>query len=374
MIDFTPEEDQFRSSVARFVEREVAPVAAALDEGGEFPRDLFRRAGELGYFGLRYPESVGGSGAAFVTYLILAEELARGTMSLAAATAMQAMMGTDFVFRYGTPDHHQRLLGPALRGEKIGAFCLSEPNAGSDLARIETTARETPDGPRLNGHKMWVTNGTVADFFTIAASVDRSLGLKGLRFFLVERGAPGLTVGRKIPTLGLRAGELTELALEDCPAIPLGQGGVADLGKMLDQVRAMTGALALGLGRAALDEAARYAKQRICFERPIAKFQAIRHMLAQSAVDLEASRLLVYQAGRRIEKGQKCVREAAIAKLFASETANRIADTATRVLAGYGFAMEYSAQRYFRDSRFLLIGGGTSELLRDVIARDVLAD
>ncbi|MBI3097248.1 MAG: acyl-CoA dehydrogenase family protein [Planctomycetes bacterium] len=374
MIEFTPEEDQFRASVSRFVDREVAPAASALDERGEFPRDLFHRAGELGYFGLRYPESVGGSGAAFVTYLILAEELGRGSMSLAAAVAMQAMMGTDFVFRYGTPEHHRRLLGPALRGEKVGAFCLSEPNAGSDLARIETTARETADGWRLRGHKMWVTNGTVADFFTVAASIDRTQGLKGLRFFLLERGAAGLTVGRKIATVGLRAGELTELAIEDCAGVPLGQAGVADLGRMLDQVRTMTGALAVGLGRAALDEAIRYAKDRVCFERPIAKFQAIRHMLAQAAVDLEASRLLVIQAGRRIERGVKCGRESAIAKLFASETANRIADTATRVLAGYGFAMEYPAQRFFRDARFLLIGGGTSELLRDVIAKDVIGE
>ncbi|MBI2899924.1 MAG: acyl-CoA dehydrogenase family protein [Planctomycetes bacterium] len=374
MIELTPEESEFRATVARFVDREIAPVAAALDERGEFPRDLFRRIGELGWFGLRYPESAGGSGAGFVTYLVLAEELARGSMSVAASTAMQAMMGTDFVFRYGTPDHHARLLTPALRGEKIGAFCLSEPDAGSDLARISTAARESGGAWRVSGRKMWVTNGTVADFYTVAATTDRAQGLKGLRFFLVERDAPGLRVGRRIQTVGLRAGEVTDLALEECPAVPLGQGGVADLGKMLDQVRTMTGALSLGLGRAALDEAARYAKQRVCFEKPVAKFQAIRHMLAQSAADLEASRLLVYQAGRRIERGLKCGREAAIAKLLASETANRIADAATRVLAGYGFAMEYPAQRFFRDARFLLIGGGTSEILRDVIARDVLEE
>jgi butyryl-CoA dehydrogenase len=374
MIELTAEEEAFRATVARFVDREIAPAAASLDERGEFPRELFRRLGGLGWFGLRYPESAGGSGAGFVSYLVLVEELARGSMSLAAATAMQAMMATDFVFRYGTPDHHARLLGPALQGEKIGAFCLTEPGAGSDLGAIETTANQGADGWMLKGSKTWVTNGTLADFYTVAASIDRAQGLKALRFFLVERGAPGLAVGRRIPTLGLRAGDVTELALDGCPAAPLGQGGAKDLMKILDQVRVMTGALSVGLGRAALDEATRYARQRVCFGKPIAQFQAIQHHLANAAVDLEASRLLVYQAGRRIERGLSCSREAAAAKLFASEAANRIADRTTRVLAGAGFAMEGAAQRYFRDARFLLIGGGTSEILRNVIARDLLAE
>jgi len=378
VIEFTPEETAFRESVARFVDREVVPVAAGFDERGEFPSALFRRMGELGHFGLRYPESAGGTselalpgGAAFVTYLILAEELARGSLSLAADAAMQAMMGTDFVFRYGTPDHHERLLAPALRGEKIGAFCLSEPNAGSDLARIETIARQEGGGWRLTGRKMWVTHGTMAEFFTVAASIDREKGMKGIRFFLVEKGAAGLEIGRRISTLGLRAGDLTELSLDGTPAVALGQGGVEDLGKMLDQVRTMTGALAVGLGRAALAEATRYAKERVCFGKPISQFQAIQHRLAEGATELEAARLLVYQAGRRIERGLKCGREAAMAKLFASEAANRLADSATRVLAGYGFAMEFPVQRLFRDARFLLIGGGTSEILLNMIARDL---
>lgn len=372
VLELTPLEAEFRASVARFVDREIVPAAARIDESGGFPLELFRKIGELGCFGLRYPESVGGSGAGFVTYLLMAEELARGSMSLASATAMQAMMATDFVFRYGTPEQHRSLLGPALRGGKIGAFCLSEPDAGTDLARLQTTAKSEGGSWRLTGRKMWVTNGTVADFFTVAASIDRAQGLKGIRFFLVERGAPGLHVGRRIPLLGVAAGDVTELALEECPAVPLGEGGVSDLMKILEQIRTMTGALSVGLGRAALELAGRYAKERICFGKPVAAFQAIRHLLAQGAADLEASRLLVYQAGRRIERGLPCVREAAIAKLVASETANRLADTAMRVLAGYGFAMEYPAQRFYRDARFLLIGGGTSEILRDVIARDLL--
>jgi butyryl-CoA dehydrogenase len=374
MIEFSSEESTFRESVARFVAREVAPVAASIDEAAEFPRELFSKIGDQGYFGLRYPEAVGGSGAGFVSYLILAEELARGSMSVATATAMQAMMGTDFVFRYGTPEQHERLLKPAIRGEKIGAFCLSEPDAGSDLARISTTAKEAGGGWRLTGAKFWVTNGTLADFFTVAASVDRTKGLKGLRFFLVERGAPGLVVGRKIPMLGVRAGVTTELSLEDSPAAPLGDGGVADLGRMLDQVRTMTGALAVGLGRAAIADAVTYAKERVCFERPIAKLQSIQHLIADAAAQIEASRLLVTQAGRMIERGLKAGTAAATAKLVASEAANRAADAAMRVLGGAGFAMEHAVQRHFRDARFLLIGGGTSEILKNVIAKDVLGD
>ncbi|MBI2922366.1 MAG: acyl-CoA dehydrogenase family protein [Planctomycetes bacterium] len=374
MIDLTPDEVDFRASVARFVEEAIVPSAAALDERGDFPRELFRKIGRLEYFGLRYPESVGGSGAGFVTYCLMAEELARGSMSVAAMTAMQGMMATDFLFRHGTQDQHDRFLRPALRGEKIGAFCLTEPDAGSDLARIATAAKETPQGWRLGGSKFWVTNGTVADFFTVAATVDRSKGLKGLKFFLVERGAPGLVVGRKISTLGNRAGETTELSLDDTPAAKLGDAGLEDLGKILDQIRVMTGALSLGLARAALDEAVRYSKERVCFGQPIAKLQALRHMIAQSWADLEASRLAVYHAARRIERAEKCGPAAAAAKLVASEMANRVADAALRVLGGAGFAMEHAAQRYFRDARFLLIGGGTSEILRNVIAKDVLGD
>jgi benzylmalonyl-CoA dehydrogenase len=374
MIELLPEETEFRGTLARLVDAEIAPAATEMDARGEFPAAWFRRLAELGYLGLRYPESVGGGGAGFVLFLILCEELGRGSLSLAASVAMQGLMATDFVFRYGTADQHERLLRPALRGEKIGAFCLSEPNAGSDLGAIETTARRDGDRILLRGRKMWVTSGTVADFFTVAASIDRTQGVRGIRFFLVEKGAPGLVVGRRIDKLGVRASETTELALDDCPAVPLGDGGAADLGRILDQVRVMTGALAVGLSRAALDLAVRYARQRECFGRPIAKLQAIQHLIADSAVDLEAARLLVYQAGRRLERAVRGAGEAAIAKMFASEAANRIADRTSRVLGGYSFSTEFAAERYLRDARFLLIGGGTSEILRNVVAKEVLGE
>jgi butyryl-CoA dehydrogenase len=375
-VRFTEEESMFQRSVERFVAEKIKPVAAAIDREDSFPRKVFGELGDQGFLGLRYPERYGGSDANFVTYLLMIEELARGSLAVAAAAAMQSLMGTDFVFRCGTEEHRERLLVPAIRGEKVGAFAMSEPNAGSDLARMETVARPDGDGGwRITGRKMWVTNGTVADFFTVAANSDREQGLKGIRFFLVEKGNPGLTIGRKIPKLGTLGCDINELALEDCLVdrnCQLGERGLPDMKMILDQIRVMTGALSVGLSRAALEFAVQYSKQRVCFNQPIAKFQAIQHKIAGAVVDLEASRALVYGAGRMLEAGQACFTEACVAKLFASEAANRIADAATRIAAGYGFATEFPAERFYRDARFLLIGGGTSELLLNLIAKSAL--
>ena len=201
------EQERFRKSVRDFVEREVAPVAAQLDERGEFPMALFRRCGALGYFGLRYPAAAGGMGADFTTFCLMAEEIARGSLSLAAAAAMQCLMGTDFVYRFGTDDHKTRLLAPALRGEKIGTIAMTEPDFGSDLGGITTRAVKEGEGWVLDGRKMWITSATVADFFTVAAKTDPTAGFKGIDMFLVEREMPGLTVGKRIEKMGVRASE-----------------------------------------------------------------------------------------------------------------------------------------------------------------------
>ena len=215
-MDFQLSEEQelFRKSVRDFVGREVAPVAAVLDERGEFPMALFRRCGELGYFGLRYPEAVGGMGADFTTFCLMAEEIARGSLSLAAAVSMQCLMGTDFVYRFGTDDHKTRLLASALRGEKIGTIAMTEPDFGSDLGGITTRAVKDGDGWVLTGRKMWITSATVADFFTVAAKTGPEAGFKGIDMFLVEREMPGLTVGKRIEKMGVRASETSELILE----------------------------------------------------------------------------------------------------------------------------------------------------------------
>jgi butyryl-CoA dehydrogenase len=370
------EQELFRKSVRGFVEKEVAPMAAELDEQGEFPMALFRRCGQLGYFGLRYPEAVGGLGADFTTFCLMAEEMARGSLSLAAAVSMQCLMGTDFVYRFGTDDHKTLLLAPALRGEKIGTIAMTEPDFGSDLGGITTRAVRADDGWILTGRKMWITSATVADFFSVAAKTDPQAGFKGIDMFLVEKGMPGLSVGKRIEKMGVRASETSELILENVrvPAANLlgRQGtGFKSLGAILAEIRTMTGALALGLAQAALEASMRYSHERVQFGKPIAAYQAIAHKIAEMGTQLEAARGLVYRAAWQIDAGQPDMKLAAMAKLFAAEMANKAADECTRIFGSYGFAMEYEAQRYFRDARFLLYGGGTSEILRGIIAKEL---
>ncbi|MCL6639820.1 MAG: acyl-CoA dehydrogenase family protein [Candidatus Rokubacteria bacterium] len=376
MIRFTPEQEEFRRTVARFVDAEVVPAAAEMDERAEFPRALFRRIGELGYFGLRYPEKYGGADADMVTYCLFAEELGRGSMSLAAAAAMQSLMGTFFIYRYGTEALRQRYLIPALRGELVTTFALTEPNAGSDVAGITTRAERRGDRWVLRGAKTWVTNAPVADVLTVAAKTSPERGLRNIALFLLDRAMPGIALGKKIEKIAVRASETGEIRLEDVevPAEHLlgGEtGGVEKIGGILAEIRIMTAALSVGLARAAYDAALAYARERQAFGRPIVEHQAIGFKLADMVTSLHAAALMTYQAAGALDAGRPVGREAAMAKLFASETAVRVTDEAARIFASYGLASEYPVQRYFRDARFLLPGGGTSEILRLVIGREL---
>ena len=377
MIAFTREQEIFRRSVARFVDAEVAPAAPAMDEQAEFPTALFRRVGELGYFGLRYPEAYGGSGSDMVTYCLLAEELARGSMSLAAAAAMQSLMGTYFIYRYGSEALRQRYLVPALRGDLVATFALTEPNAGSDLANLATRAERRDEGWVLKGTKTWVTNAPVADVLTVAAKTSGERGMKNIALFLLDRASMrGITLGKAIDKMSVRASVTGEILLDDVE-VPaehcLGgdTGGVEKVGTILSEIRVMTAALSVGLARAAYEAALGYARDRVTFGKPIVEHQAIGFKLADMLTSLHAAMLVTYQAAGAIDAGRPVTREAAMTKLFASETAVRVTDEAARILASYGLAMEYPVQRYFRDARFLLPGGGTSEILRLVIGRDL---
>jgi butyryl-CoA dehydrogenase len=377
MIAFTPEQDTFRRSVARFVDAEVVPAAAALDERGEFPAALFRRLGQLGYLGLRYPEAYGGAGADMVTYCLFAEELARGSLSLAAAAAMQSLMGTHFIYRYGSEDLRQRYLVPALRGDLVATFALTEPGAGSDLAGITTRAERRGAGWVLRGGKTWVTNAPVADVLTVAAKTSAERGLKNVALFLLDRNAMrGITLGKKIEKISVRASETGEILLDDVE-VPEGHllggesGGVEKIGTILSEIRVMTAALSLGLARAAYEAALGYSRARVAFGKPIGEHQAIGFKLADMLTSIHAATLMTYQAAARLDAGAAIIREAAMTKLFASEMAVKVTDEAARIFASYGLAMEYPVQRYFRDARFLLPGGGTSEILRLIIARDL---
>ena len=380
-MDFalSPQHEIFRRTVAEFVDKEVAPRVAEMEARGEWDTALFRRMGELGYFGLRYPEKYGGAGADSVMFTIFLEELARGYMSLAAAAMMQCLMGTNFIYRFGTEEQRERLLVPAIRGEKIGTIAMTEPGAGSDLGAITTRAVREGDSYILDGNKTWITSATRADFFTVAAKTnpDPKAGFKGIDMFLVEKGTPGLTVGKKLDKVGVVASETSELSLKEVrvPKENLFGGkegfGFAALREILNEIRVMTGALGLGLARAARDESIKYAQQRVAFGRNIGAFQAIQHKLADIETSIELSRLMVYYGAWMIDQKMPCNKEAAIAKYYATEAAVKAADDATRIFGAYGMAMEMSPQRFFRDARFLLYGGGTSEVLRNIIAKEM---
>ncbi len=372
-FELSQEQQAVRDTFARFCDEKIAPQAAAIDEAHEFPWELFREVGELGLFGMRYPEQDGGIGMDLNSFCLALTEIARGSMSLAGAVAMQSLMGTKFLHMLGNDDIRERLFAPALLGEKVGAICMTEPNAGSDLGSIATNAVKVDGGYRLNGQKMWVTSAPVADFFTVFAIVGEE---KALTIFLVEKDFEGLAVGRAIEKMGVRALPTSELALNDC-FVPDSHclsevgDGVKHLRKLLAEIRIITGAMAVGGGRGALNEAVAYAAERKQFGKPINRFQAIQLKLAEMATDLEAAEQLVHYAAWLKQNEKPCHKQAAMAKLFASEAAATVCDKAARVLASYGFAMEYPVQRHLRDIRFTLIGGGTSEILKLIIAKEL---
>jgi len=370
-FELSQEQQAVRDTFARFCDEKISPQAEAIDEAHEFPRELFREVGELGLFAMRYPEEDGGIGMDLNSFCLALTEIARGSMSLAGAVAMQSLMGTKFLHMLGNDDIRERLFAPALLGEKIGGICMTEPNAGSDLGGISTNAVKVDGGYRLNGQKMWVTSAPVADFFTVFATVGEE---KALTIFLVEKDFEGLAVGRAIEKMGVRALPTSELALNDCfvpdtHCLSEVGDGTKHLRKLLAEIRIITGAMAVGGGRGALNEAVQYAAERKQFGKPINRFQAIQLKLAEMATDLEAAEQLVHYAAWLKQNDKPCHQQSAMAKLFASEAAATVCDKAARVLASYGFAMEYPVQRHLRDIRFTLIGGGTSEILKLIIAK-----
>ena len=373
-FELTDQQKAIRDTFARFSDERIAPQAAALDEAHAFPRLLFKELADLGFFGMRYPEDAGGSGMALTEFCLALAEIARGSMSLAAAAAMQSLMGTKFLHMLGNPDIIERLFKPALRGEKIAAICMTEPNAGSDLNSIATTAKKVDGGYLLNGQKTWITSAPLADFFTVFAKAGEE---KKLTIFLVERSFKGLSVGREIHKMGVWALPTSEVSFDACfvpdsHRLSREEGdGEGHLRKTLAEIRIITGAMGLGIARAALDEAVRYSSERKQFGIPINRFQAIQLKLAEMATGLEAATHLVHYAAWLRDANLPHHKQAAMAKLFASETAAAICDQAARVLASYGYAMEYPVQRYLRDVRFLLIGGGTSEILKLIVAKEL---
>ena len=371
--ELTDIQKTIQQTFRNFAEKKVKPAAAKIDEEKKFPLDLFKQVGDLGFYGMRYPESAGGSGLDIVSYSLAVIEIAKGSLSLAAACTMQSLMGTYFLYRFGDDEIKQKYFSEALKGNKIGGICMTEPNAGSDLMGVKTIAKITEDGFILNGQKTWVTSAPVADFFTVLARTDNH---EQLSIFFVPANLKGVMVGKSIEKMGVRGSVTSEVGFVDV-YLPknylLGEigGGTKCLKEILAEIRIMTAALAIGVATAAYEEALEYAKTRIQFGKPIGKFQAIQMKFADMAVQLEMAKHYMLYAATLSDKNLPRHKESMIAKLYASEIANAICDEASRVLASYGYAVEYNIERYLRDARFTLIGGGTSEILKINIAKEL---
>lgn len=363
-----------RQIMARFVNEEVIPVAREVDEKGDFPFFLFKKLADMGILGIRYPKKVGGSNGNTTLFCIAMEELARGLLSLAATTAMQCLMATNGLYLYGTREMHEAYLRPALRGEKIGAFQLTEPEAGSDLSAVRTAATRVQDAWVVNGMKTWATSGPYGDFHTVLCQTDPAKKLKGLMFVFVPSDTPGFSHSKKFQTLGTRTSSLSEIYFNNCQ-VP-SEYMLGELGKglkvlltILAEIRIMTASLALGLHRAAMNDSIQYCKERSQFGKPIGKYQLIQAKIANMAVNQEAGHLMTYKVTHLIDNKIECLNEASMAKYFTVEAVCKACDEATRIFGAYGYSMEYDVQRYYRDNRFLLYGGGTHEVLQTTIAR-----
>jgi alkylation response protein AidB-like acyl-CoA dehydrogenase len=378
-VDFelTDEQRLIRDTVRELAQREFAPRAREVDETSTFPADNFRQLAELGLMGLPYPERYGGAGADTLSYALAVEEIAAACGSTALAYAAHVSLGAGPIYLFGSEAQKQKYLPPLASGQALGAFGLTEPHAGSDAGATRTVA-ELRDGMwHVKGQKMWITNGALAQtvVFTARASVDGQD--RGVTCFIVEKGTPGFTPGKDEPKMGLKGSVTSQLFFEDCH-IPdedrLGEvgRGLRQMLTVLDGGRISIGAMALGLGRAALEQAIAYAKQRVAFGHPIAQYQAIQWKLADVATELDAARLLLYRAAWLKDRGQPYAHQAAMCKLFASEAAERACFEAIQVHGGMGYSRELPVERLYRDNRLTEIGEGTSEIMRQVIARAIL--
>jgi alkylation response protein AidB-like acyl-CoA dehydrogenase len=369
---------QIVDTVRRFVEREVMPLASRYEHADEYPTPLVERMKELGLFGATIPPEYGGLGLDYGTYARVVEELCRGWMSLSGVLNTHLMFAYQLV-HHGTPSQRERWLPPMARGEERAGFCLTEPHAGSDTQNIRTTALRRGDRYVVNGAKMFITNAQTATVFSLVAKTDPAAvpAHKGISLFIAEKG-PGLTVGRHLDKLGYRGIETCEVVFEDYE-IPSGNllGGVEGIGLKqalsgLEVGRINIAARAVGVARAAFEDAIRYSQERRAFGKPICEHQAIQLKLADMATKIEAARLLTHRAADMKDRGERCDLEAGMAKLFASETCQEVALEAMRVLGGYGYVKEFRVERYYRDAPLMIIGEGTNEIQRLVIAKGLL--
>ncbi len=378
-FEYTEEQKHLRKSVREFAEAEIGPHVMEWDEAQIFPLEVIKKLGRLGYMGSVFPEEYGGAGLGYIEYSIIIEELSRVDGSVGIIVAAHTSLCCNHIYKAGTEEQRQRYLPKLATGEWLGCWSLTEPEAGSDAAGTRTAAVRQGDCWVLNGAKTFTTNAHYADVCVAMAVTDRGSAQHGISAFIIEKDTPGFRTGKKENKLGLRASATGEVIFNDCrlPASQLlgkqGEGFVDSL-KTLDGGRISIAALALGMAQGAYDAALQYSKVRQQFSRPISEFQAIQHKLVDMATDIDASRLLIYRAASMLDKGQRVTRESAMAKLFASEAAVRIANEAVQIHGGYGFIKDYPVEKFYRDVKLCTIGEGTSEIQRLVIARQLLKD
>jgi alkylation response protein AidB-like acyl-CoA dehydrogenase len=376
-FEYTPEQVQLRKAVREFAEAEIAPHVMEWDEAQTFPLDVIRKLGSLGYMGSIFPEDLGGAGLGYIEYSIIIEELSRVDGSVGIIVAAHTSLCSNHIHKMGTEEQKRKYVPKLATGEWIGCWSLTEPEAGSDAAGTRTTAVPDENGWTINGSKTFCTNAHYADVCVAMAVTDRAAAQHGISAFIVDKGLPGFRVGKKENKLGLRASATGEVIFEGF-RLPKEQllgkknDGFVDSLKVLDGGRVSIAALSIGMAQGAYDAALRYSKLRKQFGRPISEFQAIQHKLVDMAVDIDASRLLNYRAAWMLDHGKRVTRESAMAKLFASEAAVRIANEAVQIHGGYGFIKDYPVEKFYRDVKLCTIGEGTSEIQRLVIARQLL--
>jgi len=368
-----------RDMVRAFAESEIGPIAARLDETHEFPFDTVRKMAELGLLGMIVPEEYGGAGMDYLAYVIAIEELSRVCASHGVIASVNNSLVCYPILTYGTEEQKRTILVPLARGERLGAYCLTEPNAGSNAANQQTSAVEDGDAFVLNGTKLFVTNAGPADVLVVYAATDRAKGAKGITAFIVDADTPGVVKGKKERKLGLHASDTREIAFANARVPKTNVLGERDRGygvalATLGGGRIGIAAQALGIAQASLEAAVRYAGERVQFDRTIGEFDAIREMLANAAIEVDTARLLVYQAAWLRDRGRPHVKEASLAKWHASEAATRCANWAIQVHGGYGYMTDYRVERYWRDARICEIYEGTTEVQKMVVAAQVLKE
>lgn len=378
-LRFTEEQDMMRKMVRDFAQNEIAPIVEHMEETDEFPLEVIRKMGEYGLLGIPIPEEYGGAGADFTSYILAIHEISKVSATVGVILSVHTSVGTNPILYFGNEEQKKKYIPKLAAGEYIGAFALTEPSAGSDAASIRTTAVRQGDKYILNGSKIFITNAGVADTYITFAVTDPSLGAKGVSAFIVEKGTPGFTVGKKEKKMGLHGSNTCELVFENAevPAENLlgaeGEGFKIAMAN-LDVGRIGIAAQGLGIAEAALEHSIGYAKERVQFGKPIASQQAIAFKIANMATQVEAAKLLIYRAADLRSRGIKCGKEASMAKRFSTDTAMKSAIEAVQVFGGYGYTREYPVERLFRDAKVLQIYEGTNEIQRIVISKYLLED